>query len=89
MVTPQGLVASFNRAKDVFADGWGVGTYQWLQTNAIGATVRIALAEQQLDAVWLKTKAGQATVAEFDAALETWKQAHVDALKEFQARSGQ
>ncbi len=91
MPTPleQSLAAKFNAASAAFADSWKVGTFDWLQGNAIGAMVTITLAEQQLDATWLRVKQGTAPVSEFDAALEQWRQAHVGALKEFTSRSGQ
>jgi hypothetical protein len=89
MANDQVLAAKFNAAKNVFADAWKVGTYDWLKANSMMATMTMALAEQQLDATWLRVRAGQASIEEFDAVLERWKTAHVNALAEFNARSGQ
>lgn len=91
MATPleQALVTKFHAAKGTFDAAWKTGAYQWLHENAVGSMVTIVLAEEQFDAVWAKARIGQATIPEFDAALERWTQAHVEGLKEFNARSGQ
>ncbi len=90
MTTPleQTLVSKFHWAKNSFDNHWKTGAYEWLQANAIGSMVTITLAEQQLESVWAKARVGQAPIEEFDAALERWKVAHAEALKEFLVRSG-
>jgi len=85
----QTLVSKFHAAKNTFDAAWKTGAYEWLHNNAIGRMVTIVLTEEHLDAVWAKARAGQAPVSEFEAALEKWKQAHVDGLQEFNVRSGQ
>ena len=84
----QTLAAKYHAAKATFDDGWKLGAYDWLQANAVGFMITIMLSEQQFEAAWQRVRDGKAPVPEFDAALEKWRQAHVDALKEFKTRSG-
>lgn len=91
MPTPleQTLANKFRQAQAVFADGWKVGTFDWLKENAVGAVVTINLAEQQMETAWAAARKDPSKIADFDAALDRYKQAYVGALTEFRARSGQ
>lgn len=82
------LANKYYAATALLDDGWKLGAYEWLQANAIGHMVNIMLAEQQFEAAWKNVRDGKAPESEFDVALEKWKAAHVEALKEFKARSG-
>lgn len=91
MATPleQTLLSKYSQAKDAFADGWKVGTFAWLQQNAIGMTVTLTMAENALDSAWLAAKKNPSRLGDFDSALNRWKHAHIDAMQEFRNRSGQ
>lgn len=91
MTTPldQMLATKFHAAKNAFDERWQTGVYEWLQANSIGTMVTLTLTEQQLDSVWAETRRNPSRLADFEAALARWQQAHVVALKEFLERSGQ
>lgn len=91
MPTPleQSLAAKFHAAKDTFASGWKIGTHLWLMDNEPGALAVTMLAEKDMEAVWEQAKSNAALVPFFDAALERWRTAHVEALGKWRARSGQ
>lgn len=89
MSTPvdQALAARYQAVAATFSGRWREGTLDWLRRNAVGNVVVMTMAEDQLNAAWVRARQGQSVTAEFEAALERWRQAQTAAIAEFESKN--
>ena len=72
----------FRAALDEISAAWIPGLMEHLRAHDPELWERMWEAEEALERVWARTLRGNATIEEFARAVETWRDAHLEAIAE-------
>ena len=77
----------FHAAIDELSKGWKGGLLEHTQRHHPEIWQTIQEAESCLDVVWVQTLTGHATLADFEEAVSSWKDAYLLTIKEHRTRT--